>query len=94
MSAVQGLIVENKLASIGVLVVLAAGASLVCNRKKRSRNYVRMHIKAVTIAMVSGAALLLCNTNRATADVGEVYENAPEALDEWDLAAKDERWSW
>ena len=51
-----------------------------------------MHIKAVTIAMVSGAALLLCNSNRATADVGEVYENVPE--DEWDLAAKDERWSW
>lgn len=51
-----------------------------------------MHIKAVTIAMVSGAALLLCKTNRAAADVGESYDIAPE--DEWDLAAKDERWSW
>jgi hypothetical protein len=51
-----------------------------------------MHIKAATIAIVSGVALLLCNTNHATADAGESLEIAPE--DEWDLAAKDERWSW
>ncbi|KAJ4813096.1 hypothetical protein LUZ62_025662 [Rhynchospora pubera] len=92
MSAVQGWIVDNKLASIGMLVVLAAGASLVSNRKKKSRQYARMHIKAATIAMVSGAALLLCNTHRPSADVCEIFENPPE--DEWDLAAKDERWSW
>jgi hypothetical protein len=52
-----------------------------------------MHIKAATIAMVSGVALLLCNnTNHATADAGDSLEFAPQ--DEWDLAAKDERWSW
>ncbi|KAI3958031.1 hypothetical protein MKW98_020673 [Papaver atlanticum] len=65
MESIKSWVLENKLASLGTFWASAIGASLVYTRAKSPYNktsvrliHARMHAQALTLAVLSGAAVL------------------------------------
>ncbi|KAJ3680919.1 hypothetical protein LUZ60_015408 [Juncus effusus] len=85
MASLQAWVAEHKLTSIGAFWASAVGASLTYTRKRTLKPslrliHARMHAQALTLAVLSGAALLHYHDSASyvSADDGENHNNATQ----------------
>ncbi|XP_020101936.1 uncharacterized protein LOC109719581 [Ananas comosus] len=97
MSSIQSWVAEHKLTSIGALWASAVGASLAYTRKRLPLKpslrliHARMHAQALTLAVLSGTALLhYYNTTKNIEDDDENYAPSQQSTGD----DEEERWSW
>ncbi|XP_078157398.1 uncharacterized protein LOC144553172 [Carex rostrata] len=86
MASLQAWIAEHKLTSIGAFWATAVGASCAYNAKTTPLKpslrliHARMHAQALTLAVLSGAAVLhYYNTNHGNADIRSNRNNNNES---------------
>ncbi|KAK4591124.1 hypothetical protein RGQ29_021351 [Quercus rubra] len=85
MEAIQTWVSKNKLTTIGALWASGIGASLAYNSRKRSDLkpslkliHARMHAQALTLAVLSSAAVYHHYYEKSTMEHGESTHNSPK----------------
>ncbi|KAF3327403.1 Hypoxia induced protein conserved region [Carex littledalei] len=87
MASLQGWIAEHKISSIGAFWASTIGASLAYSAKRTPFKpslrliHARMHAQALTLAVLSGAAIFhhYGNISNGNADIGGNYHYTPQS---------------